>query len=84
MLLSLPLAVVIALPIATPKELKNSASYSIGNFTNRTFFLFRLNYRLPSSLIFGFCQVYDWPSGFAFILSFMAPLWTISTYQVGQ
>ncbi|KAH9987652.1 amino acid/polyamine transporter I [Russula compacta] len=55
----LPLAVVIALPIATPKELKNSASYAIGNFTN----------------------LYDWPNGFAFVLSFMAPLWTISGFD---
>jgi hypothetical protein len=28
------LAVIIALPIATPSELKNSASYALGNFTN--------------------------------------------------
>lgn len=53
------LAVIIALPIATPKELRNSASYALGNFTN-------LN---------------DWPNGFAFILSFLAPVWTICSFD---
>ena len=28
------LVVIIALPIATPSELKNSARYALGNFTN--------------------------------------------------
>jgi hypothetical protein len=28
----------------------------------------------------GFVVVYDWPSGFAFILSFMAPVWTICAH----
>ncbi|KAI0297037.1 amino acid/polyamine transporter I [Multifurca ochricompacta] len=51
--------VIIALPIATPNELKNSASYALGNFTN----------------------LYDWPNGFAFILSFLAPLWTICSFD---
>ncbi|KAN0124703.1 Amino acid/polyamine transporter I [Lactarius tabidus] len=58
------LAVIIALPIATPSELKNSASYALGNFTNW------------ASLL-----VYDWPDGFAFILSFLAPLWTICSFD---
>jgi len=29
------LAVIIALPVATPAEFKNSASYALGDFTNR-------------------------------------------------
>jgi len=53
------LAVIIALPVATPKELKNSASYALGDFTN----------------------LYDWPNGFAFILSFLAPVWTICSFD---
>jgi len=57
--LSLCLGVIFALPAATPKELKNSASYALGNFTN----------------------LYDWPNGFAFILSFLAPVWTICSFD---
>ncbi|KAI0341281.1 APC amino acid permease [Trametopsis cervina] len=53
------LAVIIALPAATPSEFKNKASYAFGNFTN-------LN---------------GWPSGFAFILGFQAPLWTICSFD---
>ncbi|KAH9973550.1 APC amino acid permease [Lactifluus volemus] len=52
-------AIIIALPAATPRELKNSPSYALGNFTN----------------------LYDWPNGFAFILSFLAPVWTICSYD---
>ncbi|KIJ63944.1 hypothetical protein HYDPIDRAFT_91196 [Hydnomerulius pinastri MD-312] len=51
--------VIIALPAATPPELKNSPSYVFGNFTN----------------------VSGWPDTFAFILSLLAPLWTISGYD---
>ena len=32
----------------------------------------------------GFAVVYDWPSGFAFILSFIAPVWTICAHFAGQ
>ncbi|THG93276.1 hypothetical protein EW026_g7921 [Hermanssonia centrifuga] len=53
------LAVIIALPAATPSEFRNSASFALGNFTN-------LN---------------GWPNGFAFILSFLAPLWTICSFD---
>ncbi|VDB94224.1 unnamed protein product [Peniophora sp. CBMAI 1063] len=53
------LAVIVALPAATPSELKNPASYALGNFTN----------------------AYDWPDGFAFMLSFLAPLWTICSFD---
>ncbi|KAH9856381.1 APC amino acid permease [Lenzites betulinus] len=53
------LAVIIALPAATPKEFRNTASYALGNFTNSS----------------------GWPSGFAFMLSFLAPLWTICSFD---
>ncbi|KAF9644428.1 APC amino acid permease [Thelephora ganbajun] len=52
-------AVIIALPAATPAEYKNSASYALGGFTN-------LN---------------GWTNGYAFILSFLAPLWTICSFD---
>ncbi|KAG2360779.1 amino acid/polyamine transporter I [Suillus spraguei] len=55
----LSFVVIIALPIATPSEFKNSASYALGDFTNFN----------------------GWPSGFAFILSLLAPLWTIGGYD---
>ncbi|KAI0790897.1 amino acid permease-domain-containing protein [Abortiporus biennis] len=53
------LAVIIALPAATPKEFRNTASYAFGNFTNTS----------------------GWPNGYAFILSFLAPLWTICSFD---
>ncbi|KIM41913.1 hypothetical protein M413DRAFT_71101 [Hebeloma cylindrosporum] len=49
------LAIIIALPIATPSEFKNSAKVALWDFYN----------------------VNGWPNGYAFILSFLAPLWTI-------
>ncbi|OJA10854.1 hypothetical protein AZE42_06122 [Rhizopogon vesiculosus] len=51
--------VIIALPIATPSEYRNSASFAFGDFTNLD----------------------GWPSGFAFILSLLAPLYTIGGYD---
>ncbi|KAK0217681.1 hypothetical protein EDD85DRAFT_797906 [Armillaria nabsnona] len=48
-------AFIIALPIATPSEYKNTAKYALGHFEN----------------------VSDYSDGFAFILSFLAPCWTI-------
>ncbi|KAK7688471.1 hypothetical protein QCA50_008009 [Cerrena zonata] len=53
------LAVIIALPAATPSELKNSASFALGGFANFN----------------------GWPNGYAFILSFLAPLWTICSFD---
>jgi len=53
------LAVIIALPAATPQEYRNTAAYAFGNFTN-------LN---------------GWTDGYAFILSFLAPLWTICSFD---
>ncbi|KAH9922314.1 APC amino acid permease [Epithele typhae] len=53
------LAVIIALPAATPKEFRNTASYALGNFTNTS----------------------GWPDGYAFILSFLSPLWTICSFD---
>ncbi|TFY63534.1 hypothetical protein EVJ58_g3194 [Rhodofomes roseus] len=53
------LAIIIALPAATPSEFKNSASYAFTGFVNYS----------------------GWPDGFAFVLSFLAPLWTISGFD---
>uniref|UniRef100_A0A0W0G407 Putative amino acid transporter n=1 Tax=Moniliophthora roreri TaxID=221103 RepID=A0A0W0G407_MONRR len=53
------LAVIIALPAATPKEFRNTASFASGEFVN-------LN---------------GWPDGYAFIMSFLAPLWTICSFD---
>ncbi|KAH9946464.1 APC amino acid permease [Amylocystis lapponica] len=53
------LAVIVALPAATPDEFRNSARYAFGDFEN-------LN---------------GWPNGFAFVLSFLAPLWTIGGFD---
>ncbi|KAF8339826.1 amino acid transporter [Cantharellus anzutake] len=57
--LALCLAVMIVIPVATPKVYRNSASYALGNFTN-------LN---------------GWPSGFAFFLSWVSPVWTICSFD---
>ncbi|KAL0952585.1 hypothetical protein HGRIS_006841 [Hohenbuehelia grisea] len=53
------LAVIVALPAATPSEFKNTAKFALGDFTNFN----------------------GWPNGFAFILSFLAPLWTICSFD---
>lgn len=55
----LSFAIIIALPIATPSEYKNSAEYALGSFTNFN----------------------GWTDGYAFILSFLAPLWTICSFD---
>jgi len=53
------LAVIIALPVATPAEFRNTASFALGDYNN-------LN---------------GWPNGYAFIMSFLAPLWTICSFD---
>ncbi|KAH9918712.1 APC amino acid permease [Epithele typhae] len=57
--LLLCLAVIIALPVATPKEFRNDASFAFG----------------------GFMNFQGWPNGFSFVLSFLAPLWTIGGFD---
>ncbi|KAJ7635804.1 amino acid/polyamine transporter I [Mycena polygramma] len=57
----LVLVMIVAMPAATPAELKNSAKYAFGSFEKLTL----------------------WPSGLAFILSFLAPLWSISGFDAG-
>ncbi|KAI0674185.1 APC amino acid permease [Trametes maxima] len=57
--LLLCVAIIIALPAATPGEFKNKASYAFGGFANSN----------------------GWPNGFAFVLSFLAPLWTIGGFD---
>ncbi|KAJ7583267.1 amino acid/polyamine transporter I [Mycena floridula] len=51
--------VIIALPVATPKELHNSASFALGHFENTS----------------------GWANGYAFILSFLAPAWTVAGFD---
>ncbi|KAJ7091131.1 amino acid/polyamine transporter I [Mycena epipterygia] len=51
--------VIIALPIATPKALHNSASFAFGHFENTS----------------------GWTNGYAFILSFLAPAWTVGGFD---
>ncbi|KAF9446737.1 APC amino acid permease [Macrolepiota fuliginosa MF-IS2] len=53
------IGLIVALPIVTPKEFKNSAKFALGDFTNLS----------------------GWPNGFAFIYSFLAPLWTICSFD---
>ncbi|KAF9006941.1 amino acid transporter [Cyathus striatus] len=53
------LAVIIALPITTPSEFKNTARFALWDFSNFN----------------------GWPNGYAFILSFLAPLWTICSFD---
>ncbi|KAF9556455.1 amino acid transporter [Agrocybe pediades] len=53
------LAIIVALPAATPHEFKNSAKVALWDFYNSN----------------------GWPSGYAFILSFLAPLWTICSFD---
>ncbi|KAF8168438.1 APC amino acid permease [Crassisporium funariophilum] len=53
------LAIIIALPVATPKEFMNS----------------------PKVALWDFYNVNGWNNGYAFILSFLAPLWTICSFD---
>ena len=74
--LSLCMAVIIALPAATPKELMNDASFALGNFTNSA----SATSFLPL-LLTPYLKVNGWTNGYAFILSFLAPLWTICSFD---
>ncbi|KAL1740224.1 amino acid/polyamine transporter I [Schizophyllum fasciatum] len=55
------LALLIALPICTPAESRNSAAFALGSE--------------------GWVNLNGYPSGFAFIMSFLAPLWTICSFD---
>ncbi|KAL1727004.1 amino acid permease-domain-containing protein [Schizophyllum commune] len=55
------LALLIALPICTPADKRNTASFALGSE--------------------GWVNLNGWPSGFAFIMSFLAPLWTICSFD---
>ncbi|KAJ7683253.1 amino acid/polyamine transporter I [Mycena rosella] len=57
--IALFLVVIIVLPITTPKELHNSASFAFGRFENTS----------------------GWNDGYAFILSFLAPAWTVGGFD---
>ncbi|EPQ50384.1 APC amino acid permease [Gloeophyllum trabeum ATCC 11539] len=53
------IAIIIALPVATPEEFQNPASFALGNFQNLS----------------------TWHPGFAFVLSFIAPLWAVGAFD---
>ncbi|KIY52604.1 amino acid transporter [Fistulina hepatica ATCC 64428] len=57
--IALCVAVLVALPAATPAENMNTARFALGGFANFN----------------------GWSDGFAFVLSFMAPLWTICGFD---
>ncbi|KAG7098496.1 hypothetical protein E1B28_000440 [Marasmius oreades] len=57
--IALFLTIIIALPVATPREFVNSASYAFGHFEN----------------------VSGWNNGYAFILSFLAPAWSVGGFD---
>ncbi|THU98801.1 hypothetical protein K435DRAFT_720431 [Dendrothele bispora CBS 962.96] len=52
-------AVIISLPAATPKELRNDAKFALGGFVNLS----------------------GWSDGFAFVISFLMPLWTMGCFD---
>jgi amino acid transporter len=71
----LVLVIIIGMPIATPKEFRNSARSAFGDLENCIFcphYVANLIHSEPVS---------DWPIGYGFILSFMAPLWTIGGFD---
>ncbi|KAI0337049.1 APC amino acid permease [Trametopsis cervina] len=72
------LAIIIALPVATPREFKNTASYAFGGFSNRALSIYAFVV-LPDQRIAH--TVTGWPSGFAFVLGFMTPLWSIGGFD---
>ncbi|KAJ7495955.1 amino acid/polyamine transporter I [Mycena galericulata] len=57
--IALFVVVIVALPVATPKALHNSASFAFGRFVNTS----------------------GWADGYAFILSFLAPAWTVGGFD---
>ena len=70
------LAIIIALPVATPEEFRNKPSFAFGGFTNCTSIVCLATLTILSCMT-RICLVNGWPDGFAFTLSFLAPLWTI-------
>ncbi|KAJ7902108.1 amino acid/polyamine transporter I [Mycena olivaceomarginata] len=57
--IALFVVVIIALPVATPKQFHNSASFAFGHFENTS----------------------GWSDGYAFIMSFLAPAWTVAGFD---
>lgn len=70
----LALVVIVALPVATPKEFKNTAAYAFGGFDNCAS-------AVRSSMSILTSAVSGWPDGFAFLLSFLAPLWAVGAFD---
>ncbi|KAG5636078.1 hypothetical protein H0H81_009198 [Sphagnurus paluster] len=71
------LVVIIALPVATPAEFKNTAKFALWDFSNCTTTSFPAWLSAKIRLL----KVNGWPDGYAFILSFLAPLWTIASFD---
>lgn len=67
------LVLIIGLPLATPGRLRNDAAYVFGDFENCKPTSSTLNVLFSWQTQTGT----SWPNGYAFILSFMAPLWAI-------
>ena len=74
------LAVIIGLPAATPSEFRNSAKVALVDFNDGNVDWQAVIF--DSNL--GKFPVTGWNGGYAFILSFLAPLWTIcwSSYPI--
>ncbi|TFK47661.1 amino acid transporter [Heliocybe sulcata] len=53
------IAIIVALPAATPAAYKTPARFALGSFQNLT----------------------NWSGGFAFVLSFIAPLWAVGAFD---
>jgi hypothetical protein len=67
------LAVIVGLPAATPSEFRNSAKVALVDFNagNVDWQAVIFDFNLDQFSVTG------WDNGYAFILSFLAPLWTI-------
>ncbi|KAK7459659.1 hypothetical protein VKT23_009641 [Stygiomarasmius scandens] len=74
--LALFFAVVIALPVSSPTQLVNKASYAFGHFENGSY---SQNFILNTYISLTHLSVSGWTDGYAFILSFLAPAWTVGS-----
>jgi len=70
-------AIIIALPAATPKELRNEASFAFGGFVNCECD----SYHFKFNFLTIYTLVSRWSDGFAFIVSFLTPLWTLGAFD---
>lgn len=73
---SLFLVVIIVLPASTPAELHNTPSFAFGQFQNRET---TLDIMTIHTYTLHFLEV-GWPNGYSFILSFLAPAWSVGQF----